>query len=147
MGPHELLRVVQEDDGDMLLVINDSEKKRTASIQFCMPSSGGGQSPKTIQALRSLARAMAEDAIRRPQPDCDPGEEFTVGPADPMLIDADLFARVLQSFQELHYSVTNWMEIADKEDHRSYDDRAVKRARRVYKALTGRDLAGDEKQA
>ena len=51
------------------------------------------------------------------------------------------------ALQQLHYSLTNWMEIADEEDQRAYDRKAVRHAQKVYRDVFGRDLAGDEKQA
>lgn len=51
------------------------------------------------------------------------------------------------ALQQLHYSLTNWMEVADEEDQRAYDRKAVRHAQKVYRDVFGRELAGDEKPA
>jgi len=56
------LRLTAQDDGDMcLLVIEDIDQGtgQSAGVEFC---ASGGKSPKTLQALRDLSRAMREDA-------------------------------------------------------------------------------------
>jgi hypothetical protein len=52
------MRLVAHEDGDMGVVVTDADG-RTADVEFC---ASGGHSPRTLQALRDLSRAMAEDA-------------------------------------------------------------------------------------
>lgn len=64
MSPRGRLRVIQQDDGDMIVcVIEDLESGSgcaglSASVEFC---TSGGKSPKTLAALRDLMFAIAED--------------------------------------------------------------------------------------
>lgn len=64
MSPRGRLRVLQQDDGDMIVcVIEDMESGGccaglTASVEFC---TSGGKSPRTRAALLALMQAMAED--------------------------------------------------------------------------------------
>lgn len=63
------LRVIQQDDGDMIVeVIEDLDSRGpcaglSASVEFC---TSGGKSPKTREALRALMIAMAEENEARP---------------------------------------------------------------------------------
>lgn len=63
------LRVLQQDDGDMIVcVIEDMESGGccaglSASVEFC---TSGGKSPKTLAALRALMLAMAEENAADP---------------------------------------------------------------------------------
>lgn len=54
------LRLLRQEDGDMCVAVIDDEGNQ-AAVEFCMPVSGGGKSPKTLAALRALALAMMED--------------------------------------------------------------------------------------
>lgn len=63
------LRVLQQDDGDMIIeVVEDLDSNSptaglSAAVEFC---TSGGKSPKTLAALRALMHAMAEDNADRP---------------------------------------------------------------------------------
>lgn len=63
------LRVIQQDDGDMIVeVVEDLDSRSpcaglSASVEFC---TSGGKSPKTREALRMLMLAMAEENAARP---------------------------------------------------------------------------------
>lgn len=60
------LRVIQQDDGDMIVVcIEDPSSVNggvMAGVEFC---TSGGKSPKTREALRALMHAMAADNADR----------------------------------------------------------------------------------
>ncbi len=78
MSPRGRLRILQQDDGDMLVyVIEDPDSQKngaSAGVEFC---TSGGKSPKTLAALRSLMLAMAEDNADRPT--CHRRGEFGLG--------------------------------------------------------------------
>jgi hypothetical protein len=59
------LVVHRQPDGDMLVTVID-ERGHIAGVEFCSVGMGGGRSPKTLEALRALQHAMAEDYRRRP---------------------------------------------------------------------------------
>jgi hypothetical protein len=69
MSPRGRLRVLQQDDGDMIVcVIEDMESGTScaglsASVEFC---TSGGKSPKTLAALRALMQAMADENESNP---------------------------------------------------------------------------------
>lgn len=67
MSPRGRLQILQQDDGDMLVgVIEDPNGPNDGvmvSVEFC---TSGGKSPKTLEALRHLMQAMAEDNADRP---------------------------------------------------------------------------------
>ncbi len=69
MSPRGRLRVIQQEDGDMIVeVIEDLHSKSptaglSAAVEFC---TSGGKSPKTREALRALMLAMAEENAERP---------------------------------------------------------------------------------
>ena len=59
------LRIHRQEDGDVCITgggKNLSDQDVFASIEFCSIGSGGGRSPKTIEALRDLFNAMLEDS-------------------------------------------------------------------------------------
>lgn len=64
MSPRGRLRVIQQDDGDMIVeVVEDMDSQGccaglSASVEFC---TSGGKSPKTREALRALMQAMADE--------------------------------------------------------------------------------------
>jgi hypothetical protein len=61
MSPTGRLRLFAQDDGDMgVMVIEDDGT--SATVEFC---ASGGRSPRTLQALRDLSRAMRDDAAQR----------------------------------------------------------------------------------
>ena len=78
MGQRGRLRVLQQDDGDMLVaVVEDPEGDHggiMVGVEFC---TSGGKSPKTLEALRNLMQAMAEDNADRPH--CDRRGERGLG--------------------------------------------------------------------
>ena len=51
------IRLHAADDGDMHLLVIDADGS-SAGVEFC---NSGGHSPRTLQALRELSRAMAAD--------------------------------------------------------------------------------------
>lgn len=74
------LRVLQQDDGDMIVeVVEDLDSQGccaglSASVEFC---TSGGKSPKTREALLALMLAMAEENAARP--DCHRRGEHGLG--------------------------------------------------------------------
>lgn len=71
MSPRGHLRLLQQEDGDIIVAIVPDPDEPPVSIwsvscEFCtMP--GGGQSPKVLMALRNLMDAMDEENLSRPQ--------------------------------------------------------------------------------
>jgi hypothetical protein len=67
MSQRGRLRVVQQDDGDMVVgIVEDPAGPNggvMVGVEFC---TSGGKSPKTLTALRRLMQAMAEDNADRP---------------------------------------------------------------------------------
>jgi hypothetical protein len=61
------LRIMQQDDGDMIVVIvpASQERRRSESVEFCSVGCGGGRSPHTVKALRDLMTAMRKDNEER----------------------------------------------------------------------------------
>lgn len=70
MGEGLKLEILREADGDVIVSIMGVHEKFSAdrAIQFCVPSSGGGTSPKTWRALLDLQAAMVDDNAGWPQP-------------------------------------------------------------------------------
>lgn len=69
MSRNGKLVVIQQEYGDMIVAIHpdpDADFMARFSVEFCVVGSGGGRSPKTIKALRSLMIAMEEDNQDRP---------------------------------------------------------------------------------
>jgi len=64
MSPRGRLRLHAQEDGDMCLMVIEDDGT-SAGIEFC---SSGGKSPRTLQALRDLSRAMAADDAENPHP-------------------------------------------------------------------------------
>lgn len=69
MSPNGVLTLHVQNDGDVILVIRQLTNEMTcqpldepvqATVEFCTHN-GGGRSPRTLQALRNLAVAMAQD--------------------------------------------------------------------------------------
>lgn len=69
MGEGLKLEVLREDDGDLIVSIMGVHDRfsPTHAIQFCVPGTGGGTSPKTWRALLDLQAAMYDDNLGRPQ--------------------------------------------------------------------------------
>jgi hypothetical protein len=65
MSPVGRLQVLQQDDGDIIVSVSedigDGLRGPWASVEFCIPGTGGGHSPRTHAALLELMRAMAQD--------------------------------------------------------------------------------------
>lgn len=60
MSPTGRLRVTLQVDGDIIVTATDGDGNQT-SVEFCSITSGGGESPRTQQALRDLYIAMELD--------------------------------------------------------------------------------------
>jgi hypothetical protein len=60
MSPDGHLRLTLQDDGDVLVTAMDHHGNAT-TVEFCSTGSGGGGSPRTLQAVRNLFIAMAQD--------------------------------------------------------------------------------------
>lgn len=68
MSPTGRLQLCVQSDGDVIVtVIGDVDDLSMASVEFCMPMTGGGQSAHTHKALRDLAIAMQKDEDERKQ--------------------------------------------------------------------------------
>jgi hypothetical protein len=65
MSPNGFLRLHVQEDGDICVQVGEGDAdggiRQFASIEICTPMAGGGGSPRTHEALRQLAIAMAED--------------------------------------------------------------------------------------
>jgi hypothetical protein len=70
MSPDGKLRIQRQEDGDVIVTIlaSDRQGRGIASIEFCAPMTGGGQSEKTWYALIALAEAIEQDNETRKQP-------------------------------------------------------------------------------
>lgn len=70
MNPDDRLRIMQQEDGDMIVSIVTLPKEpyinSTMAVEFCTRA-GGGRSPKTLLALKALMEAMKEDEKDSPQ--------------------------------------------------------------------------------
>lgn len=62
MSAKGFLRLLKQDDGDIILAIVDEEGE-SASVEFCAPGAGGGGSRRTYGALIQLIAAMAADNL------------------------------------------------------------------------------------
>lgn len=69
MSPTGTLRLIWQEDGDIIVVVTRGEDDdfAQASVEFCTPMSGGGNSEHTHAALRYLMAAMAKDELNRKQ--------------------------------------------------------------------------------
>jgi hypothetical protein len=69
MSPLGRLRLYKQDDGDMIVAIIPDPDCPSGhdSVEFCSCGSGGGQSPKTLQALYALMAAIEADNADRKQ--------------------------------------------------------------------------------
>jgi hypothetical protein len=64
MSARGFMRVIIQDDGDAIVAVHEERDglvQPGSSAEFCVPSTGGGHSPKTWNALRALYVAMLED--------------------------------------------------------------------------------------
>lgn len=63
------LRLLQQDDGDIIVVVHTQENDLVmpgVSVEFCSPMGGGGRSPRTLAALHALMDAIDADNRERP---------------------------------------------------------------------------------
>ncbi len=70
MSPRGRLRLIFQEDGDVIVVIDPDpdERMRDNSVEFCSVGGGGGRSRHTIEALRALGEAMIKDNTECPLP-------------------------------------------------------------------------------
>lgn len=65
MSPSGRLQLLLQPDGDILVTVMADDGSGSicdmATVEFCSPGMGGGQSRRTHAALRELMRAMIED--------------------------------------------------------------------------------------
>ncbi len=56
-----------QDDGDIIVAVHEPyfDDIRVAAVEFCIPGTGGGDSPETHRALRDLMEAMTADNEER----------------------------------------------------------------------------------
>jgi hypothetical protein len=69
MSPKGKLKLIQQDDGDIIVVVSpDHEARKSADkqVEFCT-CGGGGQSPRTLAALRELMIAIDLDNKEKTQ--------------------------------------------------------------------------------
>ena len=69
MSPRGYLKVLQQDDGDIIVAVYPEENgliQPGGSVEFCAPGAGGGRSPNTLAALRALMVAIEKDNSERP---------------------------------------------------------------------------------
>jgi hypothetical protein len=69
MSARGRLRLIQQEDGDIIVAVQPEEKgliQSGASVEFCVPGAGGGRSSHTLAALRALMDAMERDNQERP---------------------------------------------------------------------------------
>jgi hypothetical protein len=64
MSPNGHLRVLLDTDNDVLVEVFDGQQ--FASVEFCSPGAGGGQSARTRMALIGVMKAMLEDNAQKP---------------------------------------------------------------------------------
>jgi hypothetical protein len=68
MSPTGSLELLEQEDGDIIVVVRDEHERGFGqSVEFCT-FAGGGRSPQTLQALRKLAIAMQQDNEHSEQP-------------------------------------------------------------------------------
>jgi hypothetical protein len=73
MSPRGKLVLIQQPDGDIIVSIHPSDledfnrKGLFQSAEFCTVGTGGGQSPRTREALLELMNAIDEDNRESPQ--------------------------------------------------------------------------------
>jgi hypothetical protein len=68
MGEGLKLQLLRDGDGDIIVCILPANHKFSdAALEFCVPGTGGGRSPRTFEALQALMKAMELDARERPE--------------------------------------------------------------------------------
>ena len=66
MSPTEHIKMYWQEDGDVcLMVVN--ERGESADMEFCVPGTGGGKSPRTHEALLNLMAAIEKDNEDSPE--------------------------------------------------------------------------------
>lgn len=58
------LLLLKQPDGDVCVSIVFADRR--ASLEFCVPGTGGGRSPRTFRALNQLILAMLDDNCETP---------------------------------------------------------------------------------
>jgi len=64
MNPNGRLVMLKQPDGDVCVSIVFDDRR--ASLEFCVPGTGGGRSPRTFHALNQLMLAMQADNCETP---------------------------------------------------------------------------------
>lgn len=68
MGEGLKLQLLKDGDGDIIVsILPANHRFSDAALEFCVPGSGGGTSPRTFEALQALMKAMELDELNRPQ--------------------------------------------------------------------------------
>lgn len=70
MSPNGTLTIIVQPDGDVIVTLfgrGMTDSMRMASVEFCFPGSGGGQSSHTRLALQKVAIAIKKDNEERAQ--------------------------------------------------------------------------------
>jgi hypothetical protein len=69
MSRRGFLRLVMEDDGDIIVAVGQCDRDGlidpVARVEFCTCGSGGGGSPETREALIQLMGAIARDNLNK----------------------------------------------------------------------------------
>ena len=58
MGKKTRLSLLLQADGDVVLIIEDIERGRRLSIEFCSVGLGGGRSPIIVNGLRDIVQKL-----------------------------------------------------------------------------------------
>ena len=58
MGQKTRLHLILQADGDVVLTIDDIERGRQGSIEFCSVGSGGGRNPIIVDGLKDIIRKL-----------------------------------------------------------------------------------------
>lgn len=69
MSTRGRLRLIQQDDGDIIVAVQSMENgllQPGDSVKFCTAVGGGCQSPKTFAALHALMEAIRQDNLDNP---------------------------------------------------------------------------------
>lgn len=65
MSQRGRIRLIEQTDGDVCVAViedpNSEGRGCMACIEFCSPYAGGGKSPRTLEALKVLMQAIADD--------------------------------------------------------------------------------------
>lgn len=70
MSREHYLALVIQDDGDVIVQVYGADitrAARSASVEFCVPGTGGGRSSRVRKALLELAEAIALDNAEDPE--------------------------------------------------------------------------------